>query len=176
MSAPVGLWFRRAGSGDLEAVLGLFDDAVAWFVSNGNTQQWGAEPWSGQARRVAQVREALALPGAWVAELPGVGVVGLLVLGDAVSYVPPTEGAEVYVRILIGSREPRARGVGRALLAFADVEAERAGIERLRVDCYAGGTGALVGFYESCGYERTVGFDIDGWPGQVLERRLTATA
>lgn len=167
---------RSAEAGDLDAVLGLFDDAVAWFVSNGNTEQWGADPWSGQERRITQVGDALRLPGARVAELPGAGVVGLLVLGEAMPYVPPAEEPEVYVRILIGSRDPRARGAGRALLAFADAEAERSGIDRLRVDCYAGGTGALVRFYESCGYERTVEFDVDGWPGQVLERRLGATA
>lgn len=173
---PEGMLIRRAEAGDLDAVLGLFDDAVAWFVSVGNTEQWGVELWSAQERRVAQLREACALPEAWVAELPGAGAIGLLVLGDAMPYVSPAESPEVYVRILIGSRDARARGAGRALLAFADAEAERAGVDRLRVDCYAGGSGALVRFTESCGYARTEEFAVEGWPGQVLERRLGSAA
>ena len=50
--------------------------------------------------------------------------------------------------------------------------ARAAGVQRLRVDCYGGGTGALVRFYESCGYERLSTFDVDGWPGQLLGRNL----
>ena len=46
------------------------------------------------------------------------------------------------------------------------------GVPALRVDCYAGGEQALVRFYESAGFARTDTFDVKGWPGQVLERRL----
>lgn len=173
---PSGLSIRRADARDVAAVLRLFDEAVAWFARIGNEAQWGTEPWSAQERRVVQIDEACAAPGAWIAEVPDAGVRGFLLLGDAMPYVPPATAPEIYVRVLIGSRDPRARGVGRALLAFADAEAERAGIDRLRVDCYGGGSGALVRFYESCGYVRSGVFDVDGWPGQVLERTLVPGA
>jgi hypothetical protein len=39
------------------------------------------------------------------------------------------------------------------------------------VDCYAGGDGALVRWYESAGFTRTQAFEVRGWPGQLLERR-----
>ncbi|MCX4471506.1 Acetyltransferase (GNAT) family protein [Micromonospora sp. MW-13] len=164
--------FRRATPEDVPAVLRLFDDVIAWFVSIGNDEQWGTEPWSTQERQIERVTEACALPGAWVTEHAELGVCGALVLGDAMPYVPPATDPEVYVRLVIGSRDPRAKGVGRRLLALADDQARAAGVSRLRVDCYGGGTGALVRFYESCGYERISTFVVDGWPGQLLGRTL----
>lgn len=163
---------RRARPGDADAVPRLFDDAIAWFVAIGNTGQWGAEPFSTQPRQVERVRGWVAEPGAWVAEHPEVGVVGFLALGAATGYVPPATGPEVYVRVLIGSRDVRAKGTGRLLLGFADEQARAAGVGLLRVDCYAGGGGDLVRFYESCGYRATSTFTVGEWPGQVLERSL----
>lgn len=165
---------RPATPSDAAAVLGLFDDAVAWFVSIGNTGQWGSEPFSTQQKQVDRVESWLAGPGAWVAEHPEAGVVGALILGDATDYVPAATEPELYVKVLIGSRDPRAKGTGRSLLAFADGQALAAGVTRLRVDCYAGGTGDLVRFYESCGYTKTDAFLVGDWPGQVLARIVDA--
>ncbi|MDR2255936.1 MAG: GNAT family N-acetyltransferase [Arthrobacter sp.] len=167
---------RRATPDDVPAVLGLFDEAIAWFLSIGNKGQWGTEPWSPQERQQRRVTEMLALPGAWVAVNEHDSVLGALVVGEAGEEVPAATEPELYVRVLIGSRRPEAKGVGRRLMAHADRLAAQAGLEYLRVDCYAGGTGKLVEFYESCGYERLVTFEVEGWPGQVLGRRLSAAA
>jgi GNAT superfamily N-acetyltransferase len=163
---------RRASAHDVPAVLEIFDDVIAWFVSIGNEGQWGSEPWSTQPRRIALVTEACALPDAWVAADQDGRVLGALILGESMPYVPPATAPEIYVRVLVASRDARARGVGRRLMAFADERARAAGVGRLRVDCYGGGTGALVRFYESCGYERISTFDVEGWPGQLLGRRV----
>ncbi|KFG97928.1 acetyltransferase [Burkholderia paludis] len=163
---------RRASAQDAPAVLRIFDEVIAWFVEVGNDGQWGREPWSTSPRRIALVTDACALPEAWVAEGRDGRIVGALILGESMPYVPPATEPEIYVRVLVASRDARARGVGRRLLAFADDRARAAGVARLRVDCYGGGTGALVRFYESCGYERISTFDVDGWPGQLLGRSL----
>ncbi|VWC00323.1 acetyltransferase [Burkholderia lata] len=163
---------RRASALDAPAVLGIFDDVIAWFVTIGNEGQWGREPWSTQPRRIALVTEACALPDAWVAEDQDGRILGALILGESMPYVPPATEPEIYVRVLVASRDVRARGVGRRLMAFADERARAAGVGRLRVDCYGGGTGALVRFYESCGYRRISTFDVDGWPGQLLGRSV----
>ncbi|MGK8198362.1 GNAT family N-acetyltransferase [Burkholderia cepacia] len=163
---------RRASALDAPAVLEIFDEVIAWFVDIGNDGQWGREPWSTQPKRIALVTEACALPDAWVAESPDGRILGALILGESMPYVPPATEPEIYVRVLVASRDARARGVGRRLMAFADERARAAGVQRLRVDCYGGGTGALVRFYESCGYERLSTFDVDGWPGQLLGRNL----
>ncbi|MCM2377542.1 MULTISPECIES: GNAT family N-acetyltransferase [Pseudomonas fluorescens group] len=167
-----GVMIRRASVADASAVLQVFDEVIAWFVSMGNHGQWGTEPWSASPRRVAQVTDACAMPGAWVVEARGGQILAALVLGEPMAYVPAATEPEVYVRLLIAARDQRVRGIGRRLMAFADDRARAAGVRRLRVDCYGGGTGDLVRFYESCGYERISTFDLEGWPGQLLGRSL----
>lgn len=167
-----GLAIRRAGVADAPAVLQVFDEVIAWFVAIGNHAQWGTEPWSAVPRRIAQAEQACAMPGAWVVEDSEGRIHAALVLGEAMPYVPAATEPEVYVRWLIVGRDERARGLGRRLLAFAEDRARAAGVSRLRVDCYAGGTGDLVRFYESCGYARLLTFDLEGWPGQLLGRSL----
>lgn len=166
------LAIRRASEVDAPAVLRIFDEVIAWFVEMSNEGQWGSEPWSTLPQRIARVTEACAQPEAWVAEDQDGGIQAVLVLGESMPYVPSATEPEVYVRVLVASRDARVRGVGRRLLAFADDRARVAGVKRLRVDCYGGGTGALVRFYESCGYERISAFNVDGWPGQLLGRSL----
>ena len=171
---PANCTVRRATADDAAAILAIFDEVIEWFVSIGNIEQWGTEPWSTQPRRIEVVTEACRLPEAWVAEHPELGVCGAIVLGEAMPYVPSPDRPELYVRMLIASRDPQARGVGRMLMSLADSRAAGAGVEQLRVDCYAGGSGALIEFYESWGYLRTGTFDVDGWPGQVLVRPLAS--
>lgn len=75
------------------------------------------------------------------------------------------------MRMLIASHDPPVRGIGRRLMRFADEQTRAAGLNYVRVDCYGGGDGSLVRFYESCGYTR-LSFDVEGWPGPLLERHL----
>jgi ribosomal protein S18 acetylase RimI-like enzyme len=161
---------RRARPGDEEAVLALFDRAVAWLVSQGRTGQWGERPWSEVPRRRALVDGYCASGDAWFAEVAGEPV-GFLALGDALDHVPAAGVPEVYVRALVTSREAAARGAGRALLDHACRMAAERGLEQVRVDCYAGSDGRLVAFYESCGFVRTGSFTVGGdWPGALLVR------
>lgn len=163
---------RRASEADAPAVLALFDEVIEWFVSIGNLQQWGSEPWPTVPRRITQVTDACALPGAWVAHNEHGVVRAFLALGESMPYVPAPTGPELYVRVLVASRDVRVRGIGRRLMAFADEQARAAGLDHLRVDCYGGGNGDLVRFYESCGYTRIAPFNVDGWPGMLLGRQL----
>ncbi len=159
---------RPGGPSDVGTVLGLLDEAVRWLVSRGRSGQWGTEPFSTNPARVALL-ESWA-DDLHVAEVDG-EVVGALAIGPAPEYVPPAVGPEVYVTALVGSR--RGRGAGRLLLEHARAEAVRRDVDRLRVDCYAGGGGALVAFYVSAGFTPTATFTVEGdWPGQVLEMPL----
>lgn len=166
------LTIRRASAADAPAVLRIFDEVIAWFVSIGNEGQWGSEPWSVSPERVQRITDACSLPSAWVAEDAELGICGSIVLGDAMPYVAAATRPENYVLLLIASRDPRVRGIGLRLMAFADEQTRAAGLNYIRVDCYGGGDGSLVRFYERCGYKRLSTFDVEGWPGQLLERYL----
>jgi GNAT superfamily N-acetyltransferase len=168
---------RRGGAADLDAVLALLDEAVAWLNARGNTEQWGDTPWSRVPASVARIGDMLREFEPWLAERDGRPLGALVVSDTPARYVPPAAEPELYVNLLVGGREPAARGTGRRLLAHARTLAQRRGVRLLRVDCWAGGGGELVRFYQRAGFTPTAEFSVDvrgrAWPGQLLEQRLT---
>ncbi|KAJ5692462.1 hypothetical protein N7462_001885 [Penicillium macrosclerotiorum] len=180
------------------AVLHLLDTAVEWLVSNDRTGQWGAASFSENPRRAEQLREfATTGHGLWLAirvaddtsmpdqtrlpdsdiqtpsgEVPGV-IVGALALGEKMPYVTHVSEPELYVRLLISDRRWAGNKIGTRLLDHARDLTKKAGASLLRVDCYAGGDGKLVRYYESQGFERSETLTLEGgWPCQVLAQRL----
>ncbi|MFC0003637.1 GNAT family N-acetyltransferase [Micromonospora siamensis] len=170
------LTLRPGGPADADAILRLFDTAIAWLAARGRTGQWGTGPSSTDPARIAQVQAYANGDGLWLAELDG-RPVGALVVGESTAYVPPPTEPEVYVNLLITDRAQAGLGIGARLLSHAAELARRRGVGLLRVDCYAGDDRALVRFYESCGFTATDPFTVERpgrppWPGQVLERRV----
>ncbi|MDT7728440.1 MAG: hypothetical protein QOI21_5016 [Actinomycetota bacterium] len=163
---------RQGIPDDFGALLATFDDAVAWLAERGSAAQWGSEPWSGLPNRVDQVRLMVENPGLRVAEIDG-EFAGAVVLDEqTLVHVPPVDERELYLRLLITARRFAGHGVGSRLISYALEEASRRGISLVRVDCWAGGDGALVRYYESQGFKPTVQFDVLGWIGQVFEQRV----
>ena len=156
---------------DIPTVLALFDDAVAWLVSQGRTGQWGDKPWSTTPKTIALVEKYLTTGSAWIAEIGGEAV-GTVTLTDGPgAYIAPVDEPEQYIHLLTARH---GSGAGAALLAHVAEETRSQGISLLRVDCYAGDDGKLVAFYERNGFTRTETFlEKDGtWPGQILARRV----
>ncbi|WP_371930665.1 GNAT family N-acetyltransferase [Streptomyces poriferorum] len=152
----------------------MLDGAVAWMNGRGNTQQWGTTPYSQKPGGAERVRRYTTEQTPYLAELGGTPV-GAMVLGSGPSPQMPIAAAgepERYVRLLVSDRRHAGLGIGAALLAHAAEETRRAGVELLRVDCWSGGGGELVAFYESNGFAPASRFMSGDWPGQVLTRRL----
>lgn len=165
----------RPGSlADAPAILDMLDAAVAWMNGRGNTEQWGTTPYSQKPGGVARVERYTTANTPYIAELAGTPV-GALVLDSGPNPqvpIPPAEEPERYVRLLVSDRRHAGRGIGAALLDHAAEETRRAGVRLLRVDCWAGGGGELVAFYEGTGFTPTDRFLVGSWPGQVLARRV----
>lgn len=162
---------------DVPAVLTLFDRATEWLVARGRADQWGHAPQSTNPHRVAQITGFVEAGGLWVAEADADGrVVGALSVGAATPYVPPVDEPELYVQLLISDRAAAGQGIGADLLTHARTLAEVVDVALLRVDCFAGGEGELVRYYERQGFTRAETFTVPladrEWPGQVLVRRL----
>lgn len=159
----------------MAAVLELLDGATAWLVALGRTDQWGSEPHSTNPKRVDQIRGFAHDQGLWVAETDG-RVVGALAVGPALPFIPAVTEPELYVRLLVTDRAATGSGIGTELLEHARSLARELGARLLRVDCFAGGDGALVRYYEKEGFTRaeefTVPFQGTAWRGQVLYQRL----
>ena len=94
--------------------------------------------------------------------------------GAHLSHLRPPGEPERYIHWLASDRRFKGRGAGAALLAHAAGVTREAGVSLLRVDCYAGGDGKLVAYYEGNGFVRTESFTHgeNAWPGQVLARRV----
>lgn len=170
----IPLIVRRGEASEIPEVAALYDAAVAWLVEIGSTGQWGTEPLSGRPGRMATYRTWVAERRLWVAEAEDGAVVGAIALGTPPPYVEPAPEPELYVMSLVTDRSRSGNGIGRALLEHAQVQARSLGVGLLRVDCWAGGDGALVRYYERAGFTRTGTFSVlDGsWPGQVLQQRV----
>ncbi|PBC67412.1 putative N-acetyltransferase YhbS [Streptomyces sp. TLI_235] len=165
---------RPGGPADVPAVLGLLDAAVAWMNERGNTEQWGATPYSQQPGAAERVERYTTENSPFIAEADGIPV-GALVLDSGPSpqlAIAPAGEPERYVRLLVSDRRQAGHGIGAVLLAHAAEETRRAGVALLRVDCWAGGGGELVAYYERHGFTRTDRFLSGSWPGQVLARRV----
>jgi GNAT superfamily N-acetyltransferase len=159
----------------VDAVLGLLDRATEWLVALGRTDQWGTEPHSTNQKRIDQIRGFADDQELWIAERDGT-VVGALAVGDAMPFIPAATEPELYVRLLVTERAAQGSGIGTRLLDHARTLARGLGVDLLRVDCFAGGDGALVRYYEKQGFTRTEQFTVrvkdTDWPGQVLAQRL----
>lgn len=169
-----GIRIRPGNPADAPAVLDMLDAAVAWMNDRGNTEQWGTTPYSKKPGGVARVEGYLTENAPHIAELGGTPV-GALVMDSGPSTqmpIAPSEEPERYVRLLVSDRRYAGRGIGAALLAHAAEETRRAGVDLLRVDCWAGGGGELVAFYERNGFTPTERFLSGAWPGQVLALRV----
>ena len=195
-----GVTLRPGTVEDVPAMLRLMDIATDWLVKRGLPGQWGTARPSEIPARIKQATEKAESGGTWIAvdtnwsssrtenSLSGQntdkfggedeelsilnGVVGALTVGQANSYVQPATEPELYIQFLISDRASSGKGIGPLLLEQARTLAREASVSLLRVDCYAGGSGGLVRYYESQGFERTESFEVQGWPCQVLIQRL----
>jgi len=166
---------RQAGHSAVPDVLALLDGATEWLVAQGRTDQWGTEPHSTNPRRIAQITGFADDGGLWLAEADG-RVVGALAVGAALAYVPAADEPELYVRLLVTDRASAGQGIGGLLLDHARELARAGGVGLLRVDCFAGGDGALIRYYEKQGFTREAEFAVpvndSEWSGQILFQRL----
>lgn len=165
---------RPGAPQDAPTVLALFDEAIEWLVDRGQTGQWGTHPFSDRPEGRELVHRLASGGGIRVAELDGQPV-GVLVVGSAPDYVPPSTVPETYITLVLTSRQCKGQRIGAQLIDRAVEEAHAAGHEQLRVDCWAGAP-SLVAWYESQGFAPSGTFERGGWIGQILSRPLNLDA
>ncbi|MGH3379680.1 MAG: GNAT family N-acetyltransferase [Actinoallomurus sp.] len=163
---------RQGGPDDAAAIMAMLDGAVAWLAENGRSGQWGTEPFSTLPQRVESIAERTRTDSIWIAEVDGSPAGAMATSPEPVPYVDAVDEPELYITLLVTGRAFAGRGVGAALLAHARDEARRRGAGLVRVDCYAGGEGRLVGYYRRNGFTPVETFSVGEWPGQVLSLRV----
>jgi ribosomal protein S18 acetylase RimI-like enzyme len=165
---------REGRASDGQALLAMWDRAIAWMVGRGQSQQWGTEPASQLARCREMVDEWVRGPGLRIAEC-GARTVGASVIVDAPPpHVPPAPVRETYLLFLISDRDASGNGIGAELVRRAAADARARDSQLLRVDCWADAP-ELVAWYERQGFVQAGTFTVPvrgGWNGQVFEMRL----
>ena len=167
----IELQIRPGSRADGDAVLAMFDEAVAWLADRGLSGQWGELPFSTRPEMRARVGRILDYDEVRIAEHEGV-TVGVIAAGTAPAYAPPADVPELYVTLLLSARRLAGNAIGARLIALADAIGRERGAHQVRVDCWADAP-ALVRFYERQGFARDRRFELDGWRGQVLCRGLS---
>jgi GNAT superfamily N-acetyltransferase len=162
---------RDGEATDVATVLSLMDEAVRWLVARGQTGQWGSEPISGRESFIERVEAWQDAGGLRIAETDGGEPVGALVVGEKHPFIRDAGEPELYVDLLVTSRRHAGEGVGSALVRQALDEARAAGVELVRVDCWAGAP-TLVAWYERQGFVPVERFRVGEWKGQLFELRI----
>lgn len=164
--------FRTGSVDDLESVVRLFDDNVAWLVEQGRAVQWGSEPFSENPKLVEFVRDLLTSGTVTIAEIAGDAAGASVVTDHPMPYVPATREPERYLKLLIVSPAHRGDKIGHRLIELAREATIAAGVSILRVDCWAGGDRRLVSYYISEGFTPTEEIEVrPGTSVQVFEWR-----
>lgn len=162
---------RPGGPSEVPELLRMFDEAILWLTERGSSEQWGTRPWSQIPDRVATV-ERIAADGLWLMEIDG-EVAGALAITDRpASYAPPVDERELYVHLLLVRGGYGGRNVGGRLLDHARAQARERGIPLVRVDCWSGGDGKLVRYYEGQGFTPTVRVPVRESEVQMFEDRV----
>jgi GNAT superfamily N-acetyltransferase len=157
---------REGSAADADLLLAWFDEAVRWMVARGQPGQWGSAPFSSRPDGPERVSRLAGGGGLRIAELNREPVAALVV-GCAPDYVSPADRPELYIVLVLTSRQHAGKGIGARLVQRAIDEARCADRAILRVDCWAGAPG-LMRWYERQGFQRTETFDVNGWAGQVF--------
>ncbi|WP_017594276.1 GNAT family N-acetyltransferase [Nocardiopsis potens] len=163
---------RKGGAGDVPAVMAMLDGAVRWLAARGRSDQWGSLPWSEIPERVRAIRDRAEGGRLWIAEDGGAPAGALGLGGEPLPYVAPAPEPELYIDLLVTDRRFAGRDVGGRLLGFAREQARERGVALLRVDCWAGGDGALIEYYRSRGFTPTERVPVRGTAVQVFEDRV----
>lgn len=164
------LSLRQGSVADTATVLALFDEAVGWLVERGLAGQWGEEAFSTRPDMAALVQRTLRDNDVHIAEHAG-KTAGVLAVGSSPPYVPGSPVPELYVALLISTRQLAGNRIGARLLELATEIAHDRGVQMMRVDCWSDSP-RLVRFYENQGFTRQGFFDLRGWRGQILGKPL----
>ena len=155
---------RRCQAHDVAAVARLLDEATLWVGER------GYEQWPLPFPR-AEIAAAIERGEVYVAELDGRVVATVTLLWDDPQYWPgkPPDGA--YVHKLAVSRACSGQRIGRAIVAWADATAARAGRDFLRLDCLRDNPG-IRAYYERLGFEHRGDLVVNGRGMSIYERQV----
>ena len=166
---PAGWTLRVATEADLPAVLDLLREASEWEIARGLPHPWPI-PFPLNRIRPALDQGAVYL----VEDDAGAAAATVTLLWEDPAFWgerPPDAG---YVHRLAARRANAGRGIGRAVLAWAEGETRRRGRGFLRLDTLTESEG-LLRYYRSSGFVPVGEVTLVGLRFTLFEKRLAPT-
>ena len=155
---------RPAHREDENTVAELLDEATRW------VGELGYEQWPLPFPR-DELAAAIARAEVYVVEDEGEAVATVTLLWDDPLYWGERPSDAAYVHKLAVRRDRSGRGIGAAIVAWANAEALEAGREFLRLDCLRDNPG-IRDYYEQLGFEHRGDLTLGGRPMSLYERRV----
>ena len=155
---------RPAHREDENTVAELLDEATHW------VGELGYEQWPLPFPR-DELAAAIARAEVYVVEDEGEAVATVTLLWDDPLYWGERPSDAAYVHKLAVRRDRSGRGIGAAIVAWANAEALEAGREFLRLDCLRDNPG-IRDYYEQLGFEHRGDLTLGGRPMSLYERRV----
>jgi GNAT superfamily N-acetyltransferase len=156
---------RQARWGDAETVAGLLDEATVW-VNDLGYNQWPL-PFPQD-----QLLAAIDRGEVYVVEAEDGETVGTVtILEEDPIYWPDQPSDALYVHKLAVRRDHAGRGVGAAIIEWANAEAAEAGRHFLRLDCQGDNPG-IRDYYEGLGFDHRGDLEMTGQPMSLYERAV----
>ena len=160
-----GLDVGAARPSELGTVLAILDEAGCWLQGRG-IQQWrpGSFP-------TGEIEERIRRGEVYLAWADGEPAATLTIQWEDPAFWGDVPRDAAYVHRLAVRRARAGRGLGHALLAWAEGTARAAGMRYLRLDC-AAENAQLRAYYEAAGFERRGELAGSGWATTLYEKSL----
>ena len=179
---------RRARLSDMDAIIGLINEAAGWLKAEKGTDQW-QRPWPDQGARDQRIRRGIKAGRTWIVEdwTESAGSPRRLVAtvscgrgGNKKLWTQRERKKEaVYISRLIVSREHKGRNVGAALINWASLRGiQKWGAECTRLDVWTTNLG-LQAYYKGQKFEHIRTCDFEDWweyPSAALFQKPAADA
>jgi GNAT superfamily N-acetyltransferase len=154
---------KRARHEDADTVAELLDEATTWVA------ELGFEQWPLPFPR-EELAEAIDRGEVYVVEAEdGDPVATLALLRDDPTYWPDSPPDALYLHKFAVRRDRAGRGIGAAVVEWANAEAAEDGREFLRLDCL-GDNPSIRDYYEGLGFEHRGDLVLNGRKMSLYER------
>jgi GNAT superfamily N-acetyltransferase len=154
---------RRAHLADADTVAGLLDEATVW------VNELGFSQWPLPFPR-DELAGAIDRGEVYVVEAEDGEAVGTVtILLDDPVYWPDSPPDALYVHKFAVRRDRAGRGIGAAIVEWANAEAAEAGRDFLRLDCLGDNAG-IRAYYEDLGFEHCGDLVLGGLNMSLYER------
>jgi len=154
---------RRAHHEDANTVAGLLDEATVW------VNELGFSQWPLPFPR-DELAGAIDRGEVYVVEAEDGEAVGTVtILLDDPLYWPDSPPDALYVHKFAVRRDRAGRGIGAAIVEWANAEAAEVGRDFLRLDCLGDNPG-IRDYYENLGFEHCGDLVLDGLNMSLYER------